>query len=143
MNPTHTLNNSDTGSRLHFLLAAALAVIISIGLTSTAAMAGLMPTTESATAFTQTDSLLTTLTSADVPGRAGTYQPAVIATPSFLVDEGAASQLASRPYLEEEQEFAPKFQHVVARGRPGRRGPLDVLSCALSITRTCAHPARL
>ena len=144
MHPTHISNNSETGSRWHFLLAVAIAVIISIGLTSTAAKAGLLPATPSTAQFEDTpdDTSSVTAASMDMPHTAGAYQPAVVATPALLVNSGGASDLAVRPFLEEEEEFAPKFQHVVARGRPGQRNVLSQLGCALFASRSCVHSTR-
>ena len=145
MNSMHTSKNPDAGSRWHFLLAVVVAVIVSIGLTSTAAKAGLMPATPSTEQFEATldVGLLETIATADTQQTAGSYQPAVIATPGLLVSSGGASALSVRPYLEEEEEFKPKFQHVVARGRPGRDNPLTMLGCALAMASNCGQSARL
>ena len=145
MSPTQNLNHPDTGSRLHFVLAAAVAILISVGLTSTAAMAGLAPVTDApslATPFaTEFDGAAEHgAASAGMQLTRASYQPAVIATPALIVSAGVASDLAMHPYLEEEQEFAPKFQHVVTRTRAGQRNVLSQLGCALFAARGCAHP---
>jgi hypothetical protein len=136
-------NQAESGSRWHFVLAVIVAVVISIGLTSTAAKAGLIPAMQAATQFDDDmDDAAPPATPAAADQHTGSYQPAVIATPALLVGSGGASELAVRPFLEEEEEFAPRFQHVVARGRPGRN-PLNVLGCALSMTRHCGQATRL
>jgi hypothetical protein len=84
----------------------------------------------------------------DTPTAAGmhaapmSYQPAVIATPALVVTAGTASDLALHPYLEEEQEFAPRFQHVVERSRAGQNNVIARVGCALFGKRNCAHPIR-
>jgi hypothetical protein len=70
------------------------------------------------------------------------YQPAVIATPALVVTAGTASDLALHPYLEEEQEFAPRFQHVVGRSRAGQNNVMARVGCALFSKRNCGHSIR-
>jgi hypothetical protein len=45
--------------------------------------------------------------------------------------------------FEDLPEFAPKFQHIVARKRAVRHFALDRISCSWSGARFCAHSAGL
>jgi hypothetical protein len=119
-------HNPDSGSKLHFLIAAVIAVAIAIGMTSTAAQAGLIPAAEVATAATEASA---SDVSVDIFAREAS-------TP------GAATAPEHR-YLEEEQEFAPKFQHIVPRTRAAHRLTLNTLACSLSIAQHCAPATRL
>jgi hypothetical protein len=146
MNPVD-VSNPQSGSRWHFLLAIAVAVVIAIGLTSTAAKAGLIAATElPGSAAMSTGDLDNT--AFDMAAAAGmqaappSYQPAVIATPALVVTAGTPSDLALHPYLEEEQEFAPRFQHVVERSRAGQNNVMARVGCALFSKRNCGSPIR-
>jgi hypothetical protein len=146
MNPVD-VSNPQSGSRWHFLLAIVVAVVIAIGLTSTAAKAGLIASTESpGSAKMSTGDLdnaaFDTLATAGMQAAPASYQPAVIATPALVVTAGTPSDLALHPYLEEEQEFAPRFQHVVGRSRAGQNSVMARVGCALFGKRNCGHPIR-
>lgn len=129
MHPKQKLNDADAGSRLHFLLAIVVALLFAIGLTSTAAKASLISAPEIATGL----SAQSTNVASEV--RAPRAVEAV-------VDESTAAPEPRTLYLEEDQEFAPKFQHVVARGKPVRRTALTQLVCTLSLTSRCGYPAQ-
>jgi len=146
MNPADA-SNPQYGSRWHFLLAIVVAVVIAIGLTSTAAKAGLIGAAESpGPAAMSTGGLdnaaFDTAAAAGMQAETASYQPAVIATPALVVTAGTPSDLALHPYLEEEQEFAPRFQHVVGRSRAGQNNVMARLGCALFGNRNCVHPIR-
>jgi hypothetical protein len=146
MNPVDVLN-PQSGSRWHFLLAIVVAVVIAIGLTSTAAKAGLIAATESpGSAAMSTGDLdnaaFDGAATAGMQAAPASYQPAVIATPALVVTAGTPSDLALHPYLEEEQEFAPRFQHVVGRSRAGQNTVMARVGCALFGKRHCGHPIR-
>ena len=116
-------HNPDSGSKLHFLIAAVITVVIAIGMTSTAAQAGRIPAAEVAT----------------VAEAAADNAPLEANAPTVA---GAPEPTAPR-YLEDEQEFAPKFQHIVPRTRPARRLTLSSLACGLAIPQHCAPATRL
>jgi hypothetical protein len=96
MNPQHATRTADSGSRLHFLIAAVIALSLAIGLTSTAAKAGLMPVAESV-------------------NEAPAIVEAVAPTPALA--RASVTPAPPSPYLEDQEEFAPKFQHIVPRVR--------------------------
>jgi hypothetical protein len=146
MNPADA-SNPQSGSRWHFLLAIVAAVVIATGLTSTAAKAGLIATTESpgAAAMPMGDldnAAFDTVATAGLQAAPASNQPAVIATPALVVTAGTPSDLALHPYLEEEQEFAPRFQHVVGRSRAGQNNVMARVGCALFGKRNCGHTIR-
>jgi hypothetical protein len=116
-------HNPDSGSKLHFLIAAVIAVVIAIGMTSTAAQAGLIPATEVTTGADAAAD--TTALEANAPTVAIAPEP------------------TAPRYLEDEQEFAPKFQHIVPRTRAARRLTLSSLACGLAIAQHCAPATRL
>lgn len=62
-----------------------------------------------------------------------------IASSSTVPVPAATPEIA----FEDLPEFAPKFQHVVARKRHVRHFALDRISCNWSGSRLCAHPAWL
>jgi hypothetical protein len=144
MNPVD-VSHPQSGSRWHFLLAIVAAVVIAIGLTSTAAKAGLIATESPGSAAMSTGDLdnaaFDTTAAAGMQAAPASYQPAVIATPALVVTAGTASDLALHPYLEEEQEFAPRFQHVAGRSR-ARQNKVMARVCALFGQRHCGHPIR-
>ena len=110
MSLSHTVHPTNLGSRIHFVVAAVVAVVFAVGLTSTAAMAGLTPVSA---------------------------RGAPIAEQESGADAANVADLVEKPYLEAEPEFAPRFQHVGMRGRPGRQKVLGQLGCALSSARGC------
>jgi hypothetical protein len=122
-----TLNDADAGSRLHFLLAIVVALLFAIGLTSTAAKAGLISAPE-----------LTTASAAQPNGM--TPEVAAPRAVRAVVDESTGVPESRSLYLEEDEEFAPKFQHVVARGKPVRRTVLTQLACTLALMSRCGYP---
>jgi hypothetical protein len=146
MNPVD-VSNPQSGSRWHFLLAIVVAVVIAIGLTSTAAKAGLIAATESPGSAAMSTGDLDNVAfdgaaTAGMQAAPASYQPAVIATPALVVTAGTPSDLALHPYLEEEQEFVPRFQHVVERSRAGQNNVMARVGCALFGKRQCWHPIR-
>jgi hypothetical protein len=96
MNPLYDTRTTDSGSRLHFLIAAVIALSLAIGLTSTAAKAGLMPVAESV-------------------DEAPAIVEAVAPPPALM--RASMTPTPASPYLEDQEEFAPKFQHIVPRIR--------------------------
>jgi hypothetical protein len=107
------------------LLAIIAAIVIAIGLTSTAAKAGLIAATESPGFAAMSPGDLDkvafdTPAAAEMQAAPASYQPAVIATPALVVTAGTPSDVALHPYLEEEQVFAPgssTWLDAAVRGR--------------------------
>ena len=62
-----------------------------------------------------------------------------------IASSSAAPAPAATPEIafEDLPEFAPKFQHIVARKRPVRRFAPDRISCSWSFSHFCARSAGL
>jgi hypothetical protein len=120
-------HHPDSGSKFHFVIAVIIAAAIAIGLTSTAAQAGLIPASEAISASLAAEA-------GDVPDASFDSVASEAPVP--------AEQTAPR-YLEEEAEFAPKFQHIAPRTRASHRLTLNTLACSLSIAQHCAPTTRL
>ena len=62
-----------------------------------------------------------------------------------IASSSAAPAPAATPEIafEDLPEFAPRFQHIVARKRATRRFALDRISCSWSGARVCAYSALL